>query len=101
MQKQIEEKQTTIVITGDFSIYEAAEAKSLLLENTDGFDRDVVLNLEQVEHLDCAGVQVLLMLKKEVQHQGGSLQLAAVSESAAEVFSFFNLSSPFTDEEAA
>ena len=55
-------KQTTIKLTGDLTIYQAAEAKASLLVPDTGLDRKVVLNLEQVEELDTAGVQLLMML---------------------------------------
>lgn len=80
-------KQTTIKLSGDITIYQAAEAKGSLLATQTGLDRKVVLNLEQVEELDTAGVQILMMLQRLVSQQGGEMQTSAISESAEQVLS--------------
>lgn len=80
-------KQTTLKLTGDLTIYQAAEAKASLLAPDAGLDRKVVLNLEQVEELDTAGVQLLMMLQRLVGQHGGELHTSGVSESAEQVLS--------------
>ena len=42
IQRRTTAKQTTIKLSGDLTIYEAASAKSLLLENHKGLDRKVL-----------------------------------------------------------
>ncbi len=83
-------KQTTLKLEGDLTIYQAAEAKYSLLGKTDGLDRKVLLNMEQLEELDTAGVQLLMMLQRLVAQQGGKLQTSAISESAQQVLSALN-----------
>ena len=85
IQRRTTAKQTTIKLSGDLTIYEAASAKSLSLENHKGLDRKVLLNLQQVEELDTSGVQLLLMLQRLVQQQGGELETVEVSESAGSI----------------
>lgn len=80
-------KQTSIKLTGDLTIYQAAEINNALLCQSDGLDRKVVLNLEQVEEFDTAGVQLLMQLRRCVERQGGTLQTSAISESVEQVLS--------------
>ena len=93
--------QTVIRVDGECTIYHAADLKPLLLEDTRGLDRDVVLDLEQVRDLDCAGVQLLLMLQRQVAAAGGELRLQAISESVQQVLRTLRLPSPFNAGEAA
>lgn len=97
--KHITKQQTAITIDGDFTIYGAGDAKIQLLEDTKGLDRKVLLNLEKIEELDCAGVQVLLMLKKHIAQLGGELRVDKVSDSVTQVCNTLNLSKPLISSE--
>lgn len=85
IQRRTTAKQTTVKLSGDITIYDAGTAKEALLENVKGLDRKVLLNLEQIEELDTAGIQLLLMFQRLVHQMGGDLETVAVSESAAQV----------------
>ena len=93
-------KQTSIKISGDLTIFHAAEAKAPLLQDIDKLDRKVTLDLKDVTELDTAGVQLLLMLKKRVQAQGGTLKIAAHSAPVDQVLAALNLDPAFTEEPA-
>lgn len=97
--RRVTAKQTSIKIAGDFTIYEAQEARAQLLNNERGLDKNVILNLGQLEELDCAGVQLLLMLNKQVGRLGGNLKVNSLSDSARQVIITLNLSAPFSLQE--
>ena len=92
-------RQTRISLAGECTIYHAAEMKPLLLDDDSGLDRDVLLNLESVSALDSAGVQILLMLRKQIANAGGRLKIIAGNDTVAQVFATLRLPSPFNPEE--
>lgn len=101
IQRRTTAKQTTLKLSGDLTIYQAAEAKSQLLENAKGLDRKVLLNMEGVEALDSAGVQLLLMLKKVIRLNNGELKIVGISESANRVLQILSCAGSFGVEEAS
>jgi len=99
IQRKTTAKQTTLKLSGDLTIYQAAEAKSRMLDNAKGLDRKVLLNMEGIESLDSAGVQLLLMLKKVVSQNSGELNIVGISESAARVLQILSCAASFGLEE--
>ena len=74
MEFQIESRSGTVAISGDMTVYAAAELKTALLaELADG---NTALDLAQVQEIDTAGLQLLLMLNREL---GGALEIVACS----------------------
>ena len=91
---------TTLRLSGECTIYHAAGAKDALLGDSKGFDKTVQLNLEHVNELDTAGVQLLLMLQRAVQTAGGTLHLQASNETVDQVLRIFHLPAPLQPLEA-
>ncbi len=87
VQRKVTKYKTDIKLSGEMTIYQAAEIHSQLVSNRSGLDRKVVLNLEQVEDIDTSGVQLLMMLSREVAAQGGVLNIGAISDRAEHVLS--------------
>lgn len=85
VQRKTTAKQSTLTLSGDITIYQVMEARHLLLDETKGLDRKVLLDLEQIEELDTSGLQLLMMMKRHVELCGGSLEVVKLSESAAQV----------------
>ena len=96
--RRVTAEKTAIKISGDFTIYEMEDAKLKLLDNDKGLNNKVQLNLEQLEELDCAGVQLLLMLNRQIDLHGGTLRLVSISDSARQVLQMLCLSEPFSKE---
>ena len=99
--RKTQRNQTVISLSGECTIYQAAELKPRLLEDGKGLDRNVLLDLVNVSELDCAGVQLLLMLKREVAAAGGNLEIKASNDTVDQVFSALNLLPLFQSPEAA
>lgn len=83
-------------IEGEMTIYTAAEQYAGLRQRLQG-RRDLELDLAEVSEMDSAGVQVLMMLKKELEESGGHLRLVNHSRPVVEVFELLDLQSHFGD----
>ena len=66
---------------GNFEEFKAAFAKSLKKS-----DRQVVLDVSNVEFFDSAGMGVLLSLQKRLKERDGQVVIAGLNRSVAEVF---------------
>ena len=85
-------------IDGEMTIYRAAELKDLLygvLREAAAAARGLALDLSQVTEFDSAGVQLLLIARREVERQGQALRLVAPSAAVREVFALTGLSARF------
>ncbi len=80
----------------DLTIYGAAEAKARLLDAVRGTVR-LDLDLSQVEAIDSAGVQLLMLAKRESQRLGHALRIVGHSPAVQEVIDFYNMAGWFGD----
>ena len=83
-------------LTEDLTIYHALEQKLLLLNALADVD-DLELDLLQVSEIDTAGLQLLILLKKEAQRAGKRLSIVAHSQSVRSVIDFCNLAAELGD----
>jgi anti-sigma B factor antagonist len=80
----------------DLTIYHALELKQTLLDALSATS-DLELNLSQVGEMDTAGLQLLILLKKEAQRAGKSVRIVAHSQAVSAVIDFCNLAAEFGD----
>ncbi|WP_153112027.1 STAS domain-containing protein [Propionivibrio limicola] len=85
-----------LTLTEDLTIYNALELKSRLLEALASSDA-LELDLLQVADIDTAGVQLLLLLKKEAQRAGKRVAIVAHSQAVRSVIEFCNLAAELGD----
>ena len=83
-------------LTEDLTIYHALEQKAALLDALAGTD-DLELDLLQVGEIDTAGLQLLVLLKKEAQRAGKTVSIVAHSQSVRAVIDFCNLAAELGD----
>ena len=78
------------------TIYRAVELKEMLLKalNETG---ELEVDLSDVGELDTAGLQVLIVAKKQAAAQNKSLHLIGHSPAVLEVIELFNLAAYFGD----
>jgi anti-anti-sigma factor len=88
--------QCRLTIQGELSIYDAAELKPLLLEHL-AKCTDLELNLADVSEVDCAGFQLLYLLKREAMAEGKKLHLVNHSQAALEMLGLLNMEAYFGD----
>jgi anti-sigma B factor antagonist len=89
-------KPVRLVIENDLTIYNAPEHKRQLLEALDQSGA-VELDLARVGEIDSAGLQVLLLAKRESLARDKALRIVGHSPSVSELLDFFNLASYFGD----
>ena len=81
---------------GELSIYHAAEIKPEIFE---ALDRCVQMNLhlDSVSEIDTAGLQILILMKREAVRAGKPLHLIDHSPAIMELIDLLNLSGYFGD----
>ena len=91
------EHPTAIVLklADEVNIY-AAAALHARLQATLQESGPIELDLGEVTELDCAGVQQLLLLKRECEVAGRELRLIATSDAVSVVLTLLNLRQQFT-----
>ena len=85
-----------IAITHDMTIYHALALKDELMGNLKQHTA-IELDLSQVAEIDTAGVQLLIVAKRECQKQDKTLSIIAHSPAVHELMDFYNLAGFFGD----
>lgn len=80
----------------DLTIYHALEQKTALLGALAATD-ELELDLLQVSEIDTAGLQLLILLKKEAQRAGKKVAIVAHSQAIRSVIDFCNLATELGD----
>lgn len=83
-------------LEGEITIYQAADLKDTLLAALKGVSM-LEIDLQDVTEIDSAGVQLLMMAKREAQAAGGDLRLSRHSPAVLEVFDMLDLAAHFGD----
>lgn len=87
---------STLSIDGEMTIYTAAEYKTQLLDQLEDCE-ELELNLSEVAEMDSAGLQILLVLKREAEAAGRHLRLINHSRAVYEVLELLNMQGHFGD----
>jgi anti-anti-sigma factor len=85
-----------LTLQEDMTIYHAQAQKKQLLDALAAADA-LELDLSQVAEIDTAGLQLLLLLKREAQKAGKSASIVAHSQAVREVIEFCNLAAYLGD----
>ena len=88
--------ETQLVLEGELTIYSAHELKSQLLAHL-AQPGEVELNLAKVSEIDSAGLQVLILAKREAGKFGSQLRLFGHSVAVLDLIELYNLASYFGD----
>jgi anti-sigma B factor antagonist len=86
----------SLCLTDDLSIYHATAHKQRLLDAL-STTNELDLDLSQVGDIDSAGLQLLLLLKREAHNAGKSLTIVAHSQAVREAIDLCNLAGEFAD----
>ena len=85
-----------LTLTEDLTIYHALEQKNTLLDALAASD-ELELDLLPVSEMDTAGLQLLMLLKREVLQQDKRLTISGHSPAVQHVLDFCNLVGVFGD----
>jgi len=80
-----------VTIRGAMTIYDAAAAKDTLLEVLGGAV-DLEIDLSEVDEMDTAGLQLLVLLKREAASTGKRVTFSGHSPAVLEVFDCYRIS---------
>lgn len=83
-------------VEGDMTIYDAAALKPVLLDAV-ARHAETEINLAGVNEMDSAGVQLLLLARREAHKRNASLRLVAHSEASLDVIGLLGLAGYFGD----
>ena len=89
-------EKAALRIDGEMTIYRATELKQDLLVALDK-TKELEIDLAAVTELDTAGVQILMLLKRQAMATECKLHLVAHSPPVLEVFELLNLAAYFGD----
>lgn len=87
----------TLAIEGELTIYTAAKRKPELLAFIKS-GKEFEINLAGVTDIDTAGLQLLILLKREASQAGKKLSFVMHSKTVLEVLELANLIGPFGDQ---
>ena len=85
-----------LALQDDLTIYHAAEIKTRLVDALSTCD-ELELDLLQVGEIDTAGLQLLILLKREGQRAGKRVAIVAHSQAVRSVIDFCNLAADLGD----
>lgn len=99
--KKNESTQQTLPLTCwkpdcELTIYSAVENKARLMEALGKTDQ-LEIDLSEIIELDTAGLQLLILAKREANDQGKTISMVGHSEAVLEVLELCNLSGFFGD----
>jgi anti-sigma B factor antagonist len=83
-------------LTQDLTIYHALDQKNMLLDALAAGD-ELELDLLPVSEMDTAGLQLLILLKKEAERSGKRVSIVAHSQAVRAVIDFCNLATELGD----
>lgn len=80
---------TALSIAGEFNIFTAMDTKARLLDAIAAApyepDTEIGIDLSQVTDIDSAGLQLMVMARREAVRQGKRLHFVACSEAVADI----------------
>jgi anti-anti-sigma factor len=83
-------------IQGELTIYTAATEKQRLQEFLEQ-DSQLEVNLSRVSEMDTAGLQILILMKREAQRIGKDLRYVMHSQAVLEIMELSNTTASFGD----
>jgi anti-sigma B factor antagonist len=86
-----------LTIENDLTIFTVTEKKTSLLAFLES-GSDLEVDLSQVEEIDTAGLQLLILIKREAAKAGKSLRFVMHSKSVLEIIELANLTTVFGDQ---
>ncbi len=85
-----------VALGGELTIYAAAELKAGLVDAV-GACAETEINLAAVSDIDTAGLQVLVLAKREAAAAGKTLRLVGHSQPVRELIELYNVAALFGD----
>ncbi len=84
-----------IIVTGDIEMMSIKDFKTKLLNVGENVDKDIDIDLSNVDYIDSSGVGVLISLLKRQKTKGKTLNISKVSPKVLNVLKLSSLSDVF------
>jgi anti-anti-sigma factor len=85
-----------LAIDRDMTIYHAEALKSELMDKLE-HHQVIELDLSRIAEIDTAGIQLLMLAKRESMKQDKALRIVAHSPAVSELMDFYNIAGFFGD----
>ena len=85
-----------LAVTEDMTIYQATQQKQFLLDALTTAQQ-IELDLARVPEIDTAGLQLLILLKREAAARNVAVRIVAHSETVRAAIEFCNMAAAFGD----
>ncbi|MFJ3055730.1 lipid asymmetry maintenance protein MlaB [Herbaspirillum sp. NPDC087042] len=92
----VQEDQLQLTLRGSLTIFQAAERKPELLHALTLAQRVVLLDMSAVDEIDTAGIQLLLLLRRELVASARHLELGACSPAVLSALDLLQLHERFS-----
>jgi anti-sigma B factor antagonist len=92
---RIEGERTVVEVGGEIDVYTAPKLRETIVSLVEAGQKNLVIDLEQVEFLDSTGLGVLVGGLKRVRTQEGSLSLVCTQERLLKIFRITGLTKVF------
>jgi len=97
----IQDDKLLLTLSGGLTIFQAGDCKPQIDHLLALVDRPVWLDLAAVDEIDAAGLQLLLLLRREVAGRGQALAMVACSAAVRAVLDLLQLERVFPDARQA
>lgn len=87
----------TLVLEDELTIFTASEQKNRLLTFLES-DHELEIDLSKVDEIDTAGLQLLILIKREAALHGTTLRFILHSKAVLEILELANLTTAFGDQ---
>ena len=85
----------TIQVAGEVDLATSPQLQAVLVDLVDRGFHQLIVDLEQVSFLDCAGIGMLVDARRRVQEHGGSLKLVRPRPSVQRVLALTGMTTLF------
>ncbi len=91
----LENGELLVKIEGEVDVYTSIDLKKELTKLVEADEKNIIIDLENVNYMDSSGLGVLVALLKELKKIGGELKLISLPVSVKKIFDLTRLTKFF------
>lgn len=94
-----EEENLNVFLSGDLDINSVETFKDDILEKNENIDKDVIIDLKDLEYIDSTGIGAIMTVYNDVKKKNRSLTVKNANRNIAKLFKITELDKIFNMEE--